>query len=78
MESAERIIIQRVIENYARTGSTTDEQVAVIVVPKWKSSTIEKIGGDDRTIMLDEYKVDEKVYRVAYSSRSSTVYISPS
>lgn len=78
MESVENIILQRVVENYVRTGSTTDEEVTVVVVPKWKSSTIEKVGGDDRTVMLEEYRVDQKLFRVGYSSRSKTVYISDS
>ncbi|GAB1470061.1 hypothetical protein MASR2M66_09380 [Chloroflexota bacterium] len=78
MESVEHIILERVVGNYARTGSTTDDEVTVVCIPKWKSSAMEKVGGDDRTIMLDEYRVGEKAFRVAYSSRSNTVYISES
>lgn len=76
MESVEKTILLRVVENFARTGNATDDQVSVVTVPKWKSSTIEKVGNDDRTLMLDEYIVDGKTFRAAYSSRSNTVYIS--
>lgn len=72
MQSEEKTILQRVVENYARTGNASDEQVTVINLPKGKSSTIE----NDRSVMLKEYKVNEKLIWAGYSSRSNTVYLS--
>lgn len=72
MQSEEKTILQRVVENYARTGITTDEQVTVICIPHGKTSTIE----NDRSVMLNEYRVNEKLIRAGYSSRSNTVYLS--
>jgi hypothetical protein len=77
MQSEEKTILQRVVENYARTGNTNDEQVTVVCLPDGKTSTIEKIGDVDRSIMLKEYKVKEKLIWAGYSSRSKTVYLSP-
>jgi hypothetical protein len=76
MQSVERTILQRVVENFARLGTATDEQVNVVCIPNGKTSTIEKIGEDGRTVMLDEYTVNQKLIRAGYSSRSNTVYLS--
>jgi hypothetical protein len=76
MQSEERTILQRVVENFAMRGITTDEQVSVICISNGKTSTIEKIGDDGRTVMLDEYVVNEKRIRAGYSGRSQTVYLS--
>lgn len=76
MQSEERTILQRVVENFAIRGITTDEQVSVVCVPNGKTSTIEKNGDDGRTVMLDEYVVNQKKIRAGYSSRSQTVYLS--
>lgn len=72
MQSEEKTILQRVVENYAHTGNTADDQVTVICIPNGKSSTIE----NNSTVMLDEYRVNEKLFRAGYSSRSNTVYLS--
>ncbi|HND47416.1 MAG TPA: hypothetical protein PLL95_02590 [Anaerolineales bacterium] len=72
MQSEEKTILQRVVENFARTGNASDEQVTVVSLPKGKSSTIE----NDRSVMLKEYKVDDKLIWAGYSSRSNTVYLS--
>lgn len=72
MQSEEKTILLRVVENFARTGDATDEQVTVVNLPKGKSSTIE----NDRSVMLKEYKVNEKLIWAGYSSRSNTVYLS--
>lgn len=76
MQSEEKTILQRVVESFARTGNTTDEQVTVTCLPKGKTSYVEKIGEYDRSVMLNEYRVDEKLIRAGYSSRSNTVYLS--
>jgi hypothetical protein len=77
MPSEEKIIIRRVIENFARTGEASDEVVNVTSLPKGKTSFVEYIGADGRSVMLDEYRVDEKIIWAGYSSRSKTVYLSP-
>jgi hypothetical protein len=76
MPSEEKTIIKRVVENFARTGNATDEQVKVANLPKGKTSFVEYIGQDGRSIMLDEYHVDGKTIWAGYSSRSGTVYLS--
>lgn len=76
MQSEERNILQRVVENFANHGTTTDEKVSVVCIANGKTSTIEKIGDDGRTVMLDEYIVNQKTIRAGYSSRSHTVYLS--
>ena len=76
MLTEERQTIQRVVENFVRTGKTSDEQVKVTSLPKNKTSFVENIGEDGRSILLDEYRVDNKVIWAAYSTRTGTVYLS--
>jgi hypothetical protein len=77
MPSDEKVIIQRVIENFVRTGEARDEQVSVTNLPSGKTSYVEQTGEDGRSVMLDEYRVDGTVIWAGYSSRSETVYLSP-
>jgi len=77
MVSDERMIIRRVVENFVRTGNAEDGQVNVTCLPENKSSAIEYVGGESRSIMLDEYKVDGIAVWAGYSSRSGMVFISP-
>jgi hypothetical protein len=76
MSAEDRTIILRVVENYVQTGIVSDEQVKVLSLPQGKSSYIEKTGEDGRVVMLDEYRMNNKVVRAGYSSRSGTVYLS--
>ena len=76
MQSEEKIILQRVVENFIRTGYASDEQVKVTNLPKGKTSYVEQIGGDGRSVMLKEYRMDGTVVYAGYSSRSGTVYLS--
>lgn len=76
MESVERIILQRVVTNFVRTGTPQDLEVAVVNLPPGKSTHVEQMGEDGRSIMLDEYRVDDRVVWAGYSSRSGTVYLS--
>lgn len=76
MQSTERIILQRVVEKFLSTGSAQDGEVAVISLPPGKSTYVEQTGEDGRSIMLDEYRVADKVVWAGYSSRSGTVYLS--
>ena len=71
MQSEEKTILQRVVENFALTGNASDEQVTVVSLPNGKSSIVE----NDRSVMLKEYKVNEKLIWAGYSSRSNTVYL---
>jgi len=76
MRSEEKTILQRVVENSVRTGNVSDEHVKVTNLPKGKTSYVEQIGVDGRSIMLKEYRVDGTVVYAGYSSRSGTVYLS--
>jgi hypothetical protein len=77
MASEEKTIINRVVENFAHTGNSTDEQVKVTNLPQGKTSYVEYVGQDGRSILLDEYHVDGRIIWAGYSSRSGTVYLSP-
>lgn len=78
MYSEEKTIVMRVVENYFRTGNAQDDhQVKVINLPQGKSSYVEQIGVDGRSVMLNEYRLDGKIIRAGYSARSETVYLSP-
>lgn len=74
--SEERKIIHRVIERYVRTGSTEDEQVSVTVLAENKTSAMEKVDEENRSVMLDEYQIDETKVWSGYSTRSKTVFLS--
>jgi hypothetical protein len=76
MPSEEKQIVMRVLENFTRTGSASDEQVKVVNLPENKTSFVEQTGMDGRSVMLDEYRSDGKVIWAGYSSRSQTVYLS--
>lgn len=76
MLSEDKKIILRVIERYIRTGSVEDEQVKVTCLPENKTSAIEYIGADSRSVMLDEYKVDGKFIWAGYSGKSGMVFLS--
>lgn len=76
MRSEEKMMILRVIENFIQTGKASDGQVKVVALATGKTSYVEQIGEDGRSIMLDEYTVDGKGIWAGYSSRSGTVYIS--
>lgn len=78
MQSEEKAILQRVVENFLRNGNAHDEQVKVTSLPHGKSSYVEQNGDVSRSVMLEEYNVDGKVVRAGYSVRSMTVYLSPS
>jgi len=76
MPSEEKIIIARVVENYAQSDNTYDEHINVMILPQGKTSYVEYIGEDGRSIMLDEYHANGKRIWAGYSSRSKTVYLS--
>jgi hypothetical protein len=76
MITDEKQTLLRVVEHFARTGSASDDQVKVTCLPDNKTSFVEQIGDDGRSIMLDEFHVDSKVIWAGYSGRSETVYLS--
>ena len=76
MQSEEKVILQRVVENFIRTGNASDEQVKVTSLPKGKTSYVEQSSGDGRSIMLDEYRINGKTIWAGYSGRSGMVYLS--
>jgi hypothetical protein len=77
MSSEDTKILNRVMENYVRTGSVIDDAVKVTCLPANKTSYIEQSGQEGRIIMLNEYKLDGKTIWATYSARSGTVYLSP-
>ena len=77
MLSEDKLIIMRVIERYIRTGNIEDEQVKVTCLSENKTSAIERVGDDSRSIMLDEYKVDGTSIWAGYSGKSRMVFLSP-
>jgi hypothetical protein len=78
MITDEKQTILRVVENYARTGNSDDSQVKVTRLADNKTSFVDQSSGDGRSIMLDEYHVDNKIVWAAYSDRTGTVYLSSS
>lgn len=76
MFSEERQIIHRVIERYLRTGSIEDEQVQVTILAENKTSAMEKIDEESRSLMLDEYQIGLVKVWAGYSTRNKTVYVS--
>jgi hypothetical protein len=74
--SDEKVIITRVVENYASAGQLTDGQVQVIHLPDNKTSFVEQGTDGGRGVQLDEYRVNGRVIWAGYSSRTGIVYIS--
>jgi len=72
----ENEILLRVTERFVRTGSTTDEQIKVTCLPDNKTSFVEYIGVDGRSIYLNEFHVDGKIIWAGFSSRTQTVFLS--
>ena len=74
--SDEKVIITRVVQNYASTGELSDSQVKVSRLPDNKTSYVEQGADGGRGVQLDEYRVDGRVIWAGYSSRTGIVYIS--
>jgi hypothetical protein len=74
--SDQKVIISRVVEHYARTGESSDEQVEVVRLPDNKTSYVEQGADGGRGIQLDEYRVDGRVIWAGFSTRTNVVYIS--
>ena len=76
MITDEKQVIQRVIERFIRTGETQDEQVVVTRLPDNKTSHVERIDGEGRSVMLDEYRLDSHIVWAGYSTNSNTIFLS--
>lgn len=76
MLSEDKQIILRVVEHYIRTGNAEDEHVKVTCLPENKTSIVERVGDESRSVMLDQYKVDGKSIWAGYSGRSGMVFLS--
>jgi hypothetical protein len=76
MLSEEKKIVLRVVEHYARTGNIDGGPDKATLLPENKTSTVEQIGDQSRSILLDEYRVDGKTIWAGYSVRSEIVFLS--
>ena len=76
MLSEEKTIVLRAVEHYARTGSTDNGPDKVTLLPENKTSTVEQIGDQSRSILLDEYRIEGKTIWAGYSVRSGVVFLS--
>lgn len=76
MISEEKQIILRVLGTFTQTGAAEDGQVKVVRLADNKTSTVEQIAESNRSIMLNEYRLDNRVIWAGYSSRTGVVYLS--
>ncbi len=72
----EKQVLVRVTERFVHTGKASDEEFTVICLPENKTSFVEYVALDGRSIYLDEYQVDDQKIFAAFSSRTQTVYLS--
>ncbi len=72
----EKEMLRKVVDLYARTGSSEQDGIKVIRVQDRKTTYVEPNNEGGRSIVMNEYKVDGKTLWAGYSSRSQTVYIS--
>jgi hypothetical protein len=72
----EKQLIRRIVDEYARVGSVQDGEIKVIRVQDRKTTYVEPNGAGGQSIVMDEYKVDGKIYWAGFSTRSQTVYVS--
>lgn len=72
----EKQVLARVTERFIRTGIATDELYTVTCIPDNKTSFVEYVALDGRSVYMDEYHVDGKKVYAAFSSRTQTIYLS--
>lgn len=72
----EKQLLREMVDIYARTGSEQVGEIKVRRVQDRKTTYVEPNGESGRSIMMNEYRVDGKIYWAGYSSRNQTVYIS--
>lgn len=66
----------KIVEQYSRKNVAQDGEIKVTRVPDQKTVFVEQFDEIGRSVILREYKVDEKIFWAGYSSRSETVYVS--
>lgn len=77
MISEEKQTILQVVEHYALTGNTDEHLIKVTRLTDNKTSYVERIAKDGRSIMLGEYRAaDGKVIWAGYRGRTGMVYLS--
>ena len=72
----EKKLLREMVDQYDRTESEQDGEIKVKRVQDRKTTYVEPDGESGRTVLLNEYKVEGKIYWAGFSSRSQTVYIS--
>lgn len=76
MITNEKQVLLRVVEQFVRTGVAADEEAQVVCLPDEKTSIVETLGGEGRSVMLNEFRLDGRVIWAGFSTRSQTVYLS--
>lgn len=77
MISEEKQIILQAVEHFARTGNIDAGSIKMTLLPDNKTSYVETIAEAGRSILLDEYHVEGRVFWAGYSGRAGMVYLSP-
>ena len=72
----EKQFLREMVDRYARTGSEQAGEIKVRRVQDRKTTYVEPNGESGRSIIMNEYKVDGKIYWAGFSTRSQTVYVS--
>ena len=76
MINNEKDVIRRVVERFIRTGETQDDEVTVVRLPDNKTSYVERIDGEGRSVMFDEFRLDSRIVWAGYSTKSNTIFLS--
>jgi hypothetical protein len=72
----ENQVVRKAVEYYLQTGNLDNSEVKVTLLAANKTSYVEQVSGDGRTVLLNEYRLDSRIVWAAYSSRTGTVYLS--
>jgi hypothetical protein len=72
----EKQMLLRIVEEFARTGCEEDGEIKVRRVQDNKTTYVEPSLDGGRSVYMNEYTVDGKIYWAGFSSRSNTVYVS--
>ena len=72
----EKQMLRDIVEQYAMTGCEQQGEIKVRRVQDRKTTYVEPTNDGGRSVYLNEYKVNGKIYWAGYSPRSHTVYVS--
>lgn len=72
----EKQMLKNIVEQYALTGCVEDGEVKVQRVQDRKTTYVEQSVDGGRSVYMNEFKFNGKIYWAGYSSRSNTVYVS--